>query len=372
MRKLQVSLGDRSYPVYVGDGALAHAGSLCRRLGFGTAPLVVSNARVMRLHGARLLTSLESAFGPVRVIRIGDGERFKSQETLTRIYEEMIRSGADRRSWLVAFGGGVVGDIAGFAAATFMRGIPFVGVPTTLLAQVDSSVGGKVGINIPQGKNLIGAFHHPKAVISDTSTLQTLPSREMASGLYEVVKCAAIRSGNLLDYLERRMARILAFDSRSLSRIILEAVRLKAEIVAADEKECHLRMILNFGHTLGHALETAGGYRRFRHGEAVAWGMILASAWAVDTGKLVSSEAGRLIRILHRIEKLPPIHGLSPAVVWRAMQRDKKSLEGRMQLVLLPRLGEAEVVCCPDRGRWKDFVFDFVKQGGKITRVAER
>jgi 3-dehydroquinate synthase len=372
MKKLLVNLGDRSYPVYVGDGGLAHAGSLCRRLGLEGPPLVVSNARVMRLHGARLLASLESSFGPARVIRIGDGERFKSQETLVKIYEGMIRAGADRRSWLVAFGGGVVGDIAGFAAATFMRGIPFVGVPTTLLAQVDSSVGGKVAINIPQGKNLIGAFHHPRGVISDTATLQTLPPREMASGLYEVVKCASIGSENLLGILERRLEDILAFDSKSLSRIILEAVRIKAEIVAADEKESHLRMILNFGHTAGHALEAAGGYRRFRHGEAVAWGMILASEWAADTGKLAPSEARRLIRIIHRIERLPSIQGISPSIVWQAMRRDKKSLGGRQQLVLLPRLGQAEVVPDPDSVRWRDFVFRFVKQGGKITQGVGR
>lgn len=356
MKKISVDLAGRSYPVYVGADVLSRSGDILRRLGFDAPPVVVSNARVLNLHGETLFASLERAFGRVPVIRIGDGERFKNQDTVTRIYEGLFRAHADRRSWILAFGGGVVGDVAGFAAATFMRGIPYVGVPTTLLSQVDSSVGGKTGINCARGKNLIGAFHQPTAVLSDTGTLRTLPGRELASGLYEVVKCGAIRSAALLRFLVVNLDAVLNRDAAALAGAIIPAVRIKAAVVAQDEREAHTRMILNYGHTIGHALEAATAYRRFKHGEAVAWGMLAAA----QLGGLKPAEKEQLRSLIFRIEHLPSLRGISPKRVWDALQRDKKSHGGKIRMVFLPRLGSAEVVDDLDPVRVRRFISDFL------------
>ncbi len=231
-----MDLAERKYPIMTGRGLLSEAGKLLLESGFKTAPIVVSNARIWKLHGAVLEKSLNKAFGPIRLILIGDGERFKDHSTLLKIYRAMFRAHADRRSWILAFGGGVIGDIAGFAAATFMRGIRYVIVPTTMLAQVDSSIGGKVAINVKEGKNLIGAFHQPTAVLTDVAVLKTLPKRELASGLYEVIKSAAIRSELLLSYLERKLPEILSCRLRETEEIVLNTAKIKANVVASDEK----------------------------------------------------------------------------------------------------------------------------------------
>ena len=319
MKTLHVDVPGRGYPVMIGPGLVPSAGRLLAGLGWNSAPIIVTNRTVFDLHGDSLVRSLGPAFGTPRVIRIGDGERFKNHATLMRIYREMIGLHADRRSWILAFGGGVVGDIAGFAAATFMRGIRFVMVPTTLLAQIDSSVGGKVAINVPQGKNLVGAFHHPMAVLSDTDVLETLPGRELASGVYEIVKHAAIRSEPLLRYLEAHMGGILGCRTADMTHVVTESVRIKAGVVARDEREEHLRMILNFGHTVGHAFETATGYRRFKHGEAVefisehhyARG---ASNTGISPTGLYHSEGDQLLGALMW---LPPVMGAAKSVAPR-------------------------------------------------------
>jgi len=360
MKRLLVDLKDRSYPVWVGAGVHAHAGRILSRLGFDSPPIVVSNAKVLRLHGEVLIAALQKTFGSPTLIRIGDGEQFKNQKTLAQIYEGLFRARADRHSWIVALGGGVVGDVAGYAAATFMRGIPYVGVPTTLLSQVDSSVGGKVAINVAHGKNLIGAFHQPAAVLSDTATLRTLPARELASGLYEVVKCGAIRSRRLLSYLESRLNAVLAVEPRETAHAILEAVRIKADVVARDERENNLRAILNFGHTVGHALEAASNYRRFKHGEAVAWGMIAAAELSVSLGKMKAEEARRFAQLIQRIEALPSLRGISAEGVWRALRHDKKSVGGTIRMVLLQSLGHAQLVTDLDPGHLRRFVTSFL------------
>jgi 3-dehydroquinate synthase len=343
LKTFYVNLTARKYPIWVGDGLLPDAGGLLSKAGFDRAPIVVTNARVWRLHGARLNQSLEKAFGPTTVIRIGDGEQFKSHKTLQTIYDGMFRCNADRHSWIIAFGGGVIGDIAGFAAATFMRGIPFAMVPTTLLSQVDSSIGGKVGINVRQGKNLIGAFHQPKAVVTDIGVLKTLPKRELASGLYEVIKGAAIFSEPMLRFIEHRLPDILRCDAHAMERVIINTAKIKAAVVAGDEKETGLRMILNFGHTVGHALESATGYTRFKHGEAVGWGMIAAVEYGRDHGAMRSDEAARLIRLIRRVGYLPSLKGISLGTLWNGLVRDKKFSSGNIRMVLLPRLGKAEV-----------------------------
>ncbi len=366
MKTLQVNLTDRSYPIMIGGNLLADAGRRLAKCGFNSPPVAIANKKILRLHGSVLLESLRQEFGPVPLIRIGDGERFKNYTTLVRIYDRMFRAHADRRSWILAFGGGMTGDIAGYAAATFMRGIPFVMIPTTLLAQVDSAIGGKVAINVPQGKNLIGAFHQPAAVLSDTRVLGTLPKRELASGLYEVVKYAAIRSEGLLGYLERKLPEILNCRDQALEHIILESSRIKADVVARDEKEGGLRMILNYGHTVGHAFEAATAYKRFRHGEAVAWGMISAVGFGRELGYLQSAEAERIIRLIHRVGSLPTLKGISIVDLWKALMRDKKFQSGDIRMVFIPRLGHTRIRTGIDPSSLRQFLKRFLATNGKI------
>ncbi len=367
MKTLHVNLADRQYPIIVGRGLLTAAGALLAKQGFDSPPIVITNHTVMKLHGPALVKSLQSAFGRAAMIRIGDGERYKNHHTLMRIYEGMFRAHADRRSWVVAFGGGIIGDIAGFAAATFMRGIPYVMVPTTLLAQVDSSIGGKVGLNVVQGKNLIGAFHQPKSVLSDTGILKTLPKRELACGLYEVVKCGAIGSEPLLRYLERKLPDILNCRVSAMEHIVAEAARIKADVVASDEKESGLRMILNYGHTIGHALEAATDYRRFKHGEAIGWGMIAALGYGRELGLLQWKELTRLTQLIHRVGRLPSLMGISFESLWHALIRDKKFRSGDIRMVFLRRLGEAEIRPGIDSSSLRKFLKSFLDGGGNLV-----
>lgn len=343
LKQFYVNLAERRYPIMTGSGCLSQAGTLLSRTGFDTAPIVISNAKVWRLYGSVLEPSLKEIFGSVALVLIGDGERFKNHATLLKIYESMFRARADRRSWILAFGGGVVGDIAGFAAATFMRGIPYAMAPTTLLAQVDSSIGGKVAVNVKEGKNLIGAFHQPSAVLTDIEVLKTLPKRELASGLYEAVKSAAICSESLLGYLERKLPEILNCRPREMERVVVETAKIKAKVVTSDEKETGLRMMLNYGHTIGHALESATGYKRFKHGEAVAWGMIAALEYGRELGLLQPEESSRLIRLIHRVGPLPSLKGISFGSLWNSLVLDKKFRAGDIRMVLLRHLGNADI-----------------------------
>jgi 3-dehydroquinate synthase len=343
LKTIHVELKDRRYPVFVGQGLLGHAGSLLRRRGFAAAPVIITNRRVFRLHGPAVLQSLDKAFGRAPVIKIGDGERFKDHSTLLKIYKALIRLHANRKSWILALGGGVVGDIAGYAAATFMRGIPWVMAPTTLLSQVDSSVGGKVAINVAEGKNLIGAFHQPSAVLSDTNALRTLPKRELRSGLYEVVRSAAIQSEPLLCYLERKLPGILSVRSREIEHVVVEAVRIKAAVVESDERESGLRMILNYGHTIGHALEAATDYKKFKHGEAVGWGMIAALEYGSELGLLGVDQKAQLIQLIQRVGPLPSLRGISVESLWDSLMLDKKFSSADIRMVFLRKLGQAEI-----------------------------
>ncbi len=367
MKTLTVELGRRSYPIVVAEGLIESAGTRLKRLGFSSPPIVITNRTVLNLHGERLLRSLESAFGPSPVIRIGDGERFKNHATLLRIYNGLFRCRADRRSWIVAFGGGVIGDIAGYAAATFMRGIPYASIPTTLLAQVDSAIGGKVGLNVRQGKNLIGAFHQPSAVLSDTGLLRTVPPRELAAGMFEVIKSGAIRSEPLIGYLEKRLTACMDCRPSALEHVVIECSRIKAEVVSGDETEEDLRMILNYGHTVGHALEAATRYRRYRHGEAVGWGMIAAVGFGRELGMLTRHEAQRLVRLIRAVEVLPPLEGIGLEDLWAALRRDKKFRGGRIRMVLLPQLGRTEIRTGIDPRHLRRFLRSFLQCGGDVN-----
>jgi 3-dehydroquinate synthase len=364
VKSFYVNLGERKYPIWVGEGLLSNAGILLSKAGFDSSPIVVTNAKVWRLHGSTLERSLLKAFGPTMVIRLGDGEHFKNHKTLLKIYDAMFRANADRSSWILAFGGGVVGDIAGFAAATFMRGIPFAMVPTTLLSQVDSSIGGKVGINVKQGKNLVGAFHQPTAVLTDIGVLKTLSRRELASGLYEVIKGAAIYSEPLVRFVEQKLPAILRCCPQEMERVVVDTAAIKAAVVASDEMETGLRMILNYGHTVGHALESATGYRQFKHGEAVAWGMIAAVEYGRELGLMQPDGAARLVRLIHRVGRLPSLKGISLGNLWEALARDKKFSSGGIRMIMLKRLGKAEVRKDIESGSLRLFLKGFLARSG--------
>jgi 3-dehydroquinate synthase len=337
---IDVATPSRPYRVTIGEGLAGQLGTLAAQALPASRAFVVSSPLVWKLHGATIAASLPRA----EAILVPDGERFKHLQTVTRIYDALLRAGADRTALLVAVGGGVIGDMAGFAAATFMRGIALAHVPTTLLAQVDASIGGKVGVNHPQGKNLIGAFHQPVFVAIDPLVLATLPRREFRAGLYEVVKYGMTSSAALFDRVAREMQAIFAREAGALLPMIAESCAIKASIVAADERESGPRRILNFGHTVGHALETVTKYRRFRHGEAVAYGMLLAATLASRRGALKDADRAALFRMITQLGPLPPIADLSSAQVVEAIRHDKKMVAGRLHFVLPIAVGATTIV----------------------------
>jgi 3-dehydroquinate synthase len=333
--RLDVNTGSGASTIWIGNGVTEQAAHLLDGRRTGGRRFVVSSPVIWRLHGERLTRAL----GTGDPILIPDGERFKNLQSVSRIYEALIRAGADRGSTIVAVGGGVIGDTAGFAAATFLRGVTLVHVPTTLLAQVDSSVGGKVGVNLALGKNLIGAFHQPAVVLIDPLLLATLPRREFRSGLYEVVKYGMIASRDLFDRVARDTTAIFARDEHVLIPAIVESCRIKADVVTRDERERDLRRILNYGHTVGHALEAVTKYRRFRHGEAIAYGMLAAADLAVARGALAERERQALARLITQLGPLPPVVDLSTSEVLDAVHRDKKVVDGKLHFVIAIQIG---------------------------------
>jgi len=282
VKRIRVRLKQNGYDVVIGSGLLSRAGLEIKRVlpSPGSCVFVVTSPTVRRHWGDALGKSLAQAKLDCTILEMNDGEPAKRLETVEQLAEQMVSSGADRKSLLVSLGGGVVGDCAGFLAAIFLRGIPVVQIPTTLLGQVDASIGGKTGVNLRVGKNLIGALHQPRVVLVDPGVLSTLGDREFRAGLFESLKCGIIRDRALFDFMSRQSAKILARDRKALLRVIVDSIRIKADVVAADEQESDLRRVLNFGHTIGHALESVTGYTHFLHGEAVAWGMIAAAAIA--------------------------------------------------------------------------------------------
>jgi 3-dehydroquinate synthase len=349
MHELSVNLGERSYPIFIGRGLLGGGFDLGAYVN-GSDCLVVSNETVAPLYLDRLLADLEGL--SVRNIRLPDGEAYKSMTTMQSILDELVAARAGRDTTVIALGGGVVGDIAGFAAACYMRGVSFIQVPTTLLAQVDSSVGGKTGVNHEGGKNLIGAFHQPRAVLIDTDTLDTLPEREFRAGVAEVIKYGAICDGEFFAWLEANMGALLQRDPDALASAILRSCELKAEVVAEDEREAGRRAILNFGHTFGHAIERCQGYGDWLHGEAVAAGMVMAAKLsgidAVDVDRL---------RNLIAAAGLPVDPPRIVAADWMAaMGMDKKVQNRSLRFVLLDAIGSSRVTSDYDRKRLDELV----------------
>jgi 3-dehydroquinate synthase len=350
MQRVKVKVEPRHYNILLERGLMQRSGRvLARLLGRQRRCFVVTVPRVRQLWGGALHASLTQAGLGVEFLDMGDGEPHKRFRTLESLAERMVVLGADRASAVIALGGGVVGDVAGFLAAVYMRGIDFVQIPTTLLAQVDASVGGKTGVNLRAGKNLAGAFHQPLAVLIDSDVLATLPEREFRAGLYESVKCGVIGDAGLFRFMETNQAAILRRDGAALDRVIAGSVKLKAKIVAVDEREGGVRRNLNFGHTIGHALEAETGYRQFLHGEAVAWGMIAAVHLAEATGMMKDAEAQRVTRAVLSLGKLPRVNASARRVVAR-LGSDKKARGGRVHFILPKKIGTVEVVVeIPDR-----------------------
>jgi len=340
---IEVATPSRPYAVTIADGILDRAAATLDALHISQRRIVVSSPLVWRLHGVRLARGLGDE-AAARPILVPDGERFKHLATVSRIYDALVQANADRAATIVAFGGGVLGDMAGFAAATYLRGLPLVHMPTTLLAQVDSAIGGKVGVNHTLGKNLIGAFHQPHGVIVDPTVLGTLPRREFRAGLYEVIKYGMTSSRSLFDRIAHNRKAIFARTPDALTPVIAESCRIKAEVVAADEREAGPRMVLNFGHTAGHAVEAVTKYRQFRHGEAVAYGMLVAAQLAATRGALAEVDRQALADLVASLGPLPPIGDIAADQLIEAMGRDKKILAGRLRFVLPTAVGASTIV----------------------------
>ncbi len=343
-RTVRVELGERSYDVRIGWGTLGALGPALAAAGASRA-VVVSVPPVARRYGAALARSLREAGLQSARLLVPDGDRSKTLAQVSRLYEALLDAGADRSSVVVALGGGMVGDLAGFAAATLLRGLPFVQVPTTLLAMIDSSIGGKTGVNLRRGKNLVGAFHQPRLVLADARVLRSLPRRVLAAGMAEVIKHGAIRDAGLFELLERDLERVMALEDPGLVLEVLErAVRVKAVVVALDERETGLRMQLNLGHTLGHAVEALRGYRGVLHGEAVAMGMVFAARRSETLGSAPQGTADRLEALLRRADLPTELPAFPRSAYLRALRVDKKRRDGRIRFVVLKGIGDADTV----------------------------
>jgi 3-dehydroquinate synthase len=341
MRTLTVDLGDRSYPIYVGANLIGQPDLLTPHIR-GKQVCIVTNEAVAPLYLDKVKQAL-SGFQVAEVI-LPDGEQYKTLETLNLIYTKLLEQRHNRTTTLIALGGGVVGDMTGYAAASYQRGVDFIQIPTTLLSQVDSSVGGKTGVNHALGKNMIGAFHQPRCVLADTQVLSTLPKRELAAGIAEVVKYGLIADEPFMDWLEANMDALVGKDAEALSYAIERSCQNKADVVAQDEREGGIRAILNLGHTFGHAIETSMGYGQWLHGEAVAAGMVMAADLSCRLDNLAEADVSRIEKLLLRAElpvKAP--REVTEAEFLSLMAVDKKVLDGQLRLVLLRAIGEAEV-----------------------------
>jgi 3-dehydroquinate synthase len=345
MKSIAVKLGERSYRILISASLLDEAG-LRTREAIGERArqaVIVSTPTVEALYGARVARSLRRAGLRTHRFLIGDGERYKTLRTAESLLTYLIQQRVERSDVIVALGGGVVGDLAGFVAATYLRGIRFIQVPTTLLAQIDSSVGGKTGVNHKLGKNLIGVFHQPSLVLIDTETLRTLPAREMRSGIYEAIKYGVIRDRRLFNRILRGMEQLKSFDTAELTHLVARSCAIKADVIERDEREGHLRKILNFGHTVGHALEAVTHYRRFLHGEAVGHGMRAAARIALRMRMLSEDERAAIDEAVARVGPLPRANTLALDGIILAMDHDKKAEAGRTTFVLPVEIGRVVI-----------------------------
>ena len=344
MQKVRVDLAERSYSIVIGNECLKDIGSILEKFEFSNRMAIVSNPTIFDLYGRTVSGSIRDSGFELSEIIIPDGEGYKSLLWVENIYSEMLKARLDRKSVLIALGGGVIGDITGFAASTYMRGIDFVQVPTTLLAQVDSSVGGKTGVNHMLGKNMIGAFWQPRTVWIDIDTLRTLPRREFLSGLAEVIKYGVIYDNELFDFLEKNREAILKLDKDVLTHLIKRSCEIKAEVVSKDEREAGLRAILNYGHTVGHALETVTGYKKYLHGEAVAIGMHIEAKLSQAQGLISAKQVNRIKKLIESYDlptEIPEDVELNS--LFDVMQIDKKTVSGELNFILPEKIGSVKI-----------------------------
>ena len=340
MRKVKVELGANSYEIYVGSGLLAQVGHRLKKNGFSGKLVIITDPRAKELYGDALNQSLTKDGFSVTTLQVPEGEEQKSLETAGRLYHELTNCHAERTTPILALGGGVIGDLTGFVAATYMRGVPLIQIPTTLLAQVDSSIGGKVAVDHGQLKNKIGAFYQPRLVISDMDTLKTLPPNELANGLAEVIKSAAIRNKKFFAFLETNLDRIKSLDESALEETVFQTVQIKAEVVEKDERDLGLRNILNYGHTIGHAIESVSDFK-VGHGNAVAIGMLAAARISNKMGILDKNDLGRLKGIIEKADLPTEMPDLQIEKIIQAMKHDKKVLRDKIRFVLLKSIGSA-------------------------------
>ena len=345
--RVPIALGERSYDILIGCGLLGEAESFAG-LPKSAQAVIVANGEVAALYGPRLRHALAGTYGHIAEVELPDGEAHKDWASLDLIFDTMLAAGCDRKTTVYALGGGVVGDVAGFAAACYMRGVPFVQVPTTLLAQVDSSVGGKTAINHPRGKNMVGAFYQPLRVVADLDTLDTLPPREVAAGLAEIIKYGPIADAGLLDWIEANVDALVARDKAALAHAVRRSCEIKAAVVGQDERESGLRAILNFGHTFGHAIEAGLGYGQWLHGEAVGCGMVLAADLSARLGLIDAAYAKRIARLIERAGLPVRAPALGAARWFELMRGDKKAEGGEIRFVLIDSPGHAVVRAAPD------------------------
>ena len=340
---IRVTTPQATYDVTIAPGLLRTLYPRLKKLNSGKPPrtFVITSPQIWALWHKPFLASFPKDQQPTALF-LPPGERYKRLAQVEALAEQLVHAGADRDSILLAFGGGIIGDLTGFLAAIYMRGIRYVGIPTTILAQVDSSLGGKTGVNLVAGKNLIGSFHHPLAVLSDIDTLATLPAAELHSGLQEAIKAGIIYDAKLFRYLEQNADTVLTADPAALARVITASVRVKADVVSKDEKESGLRMILNFGHTIGHAIEAATHYRKLLHGEAVAWGSIAALQVSLNRGRITPEEFARMANLILRFGPVPPFRA-DPAKLVALTSGDKKKRSGRRAFVLTTGIGSTEI-----------------------------
>lgn len=344
MQKIRVDLDDRSYSIVIGDKCIEDIGSILEKFEFSNKMAIVSNPLIFDLYGEKVSGSIKDSGFELSEIIIPDGEGYKSLLWVENIYSEMLKARLDRKSVLIALGGGVIGDITGFAAATYMRGIDFVQIPTTLLAQVDSSVGGKTGVNHMLGKNMIGAFWQPRTVLIDIDTLRTLPRREFLSGLAEVIKYGVIYDEEFFDFLEENRDAILKLDKDALTHMIRRSCEIKSEVVSKDERESGLRAILNYGHTVGHAIETVTGYKKYFHGEAVAIGMHIEAKLSQSMGFISTKQVNRIKKMIESYDlpaEMPK--DIESNNLFEVMQIDKKTVLGKLRFILPEKIGAVKI-----------------------------
>ncbi len=345
MKIISVSLKENAYKIVIGQGILSRLGAKLKSMRLGSDAVVITSPVIRRHHGHALATGLKKAGFSVKFFEVPEGEQSKSAKVAFSLMEKIAQYDSMKGVFIIAFGGGVIGDLAGYVAASYKRGVPYVQVPTTFLAQIDSAIGGKVAIDLPVGKNLIGAFYQPKLVWSDVSVLSTLNQRQMRNGLAEAVKYGVIAEEKLFSYIARSYRRLLSLQTAALEHVVVECSRIKAKVVVADEKETKgIRTVLNFGHTIGHAVEAAGGYNRYHHGEAVALGMRVAVEISRQKGMLSTADHAKLNRLLSDIGLPQKIRGVPLADIVRIMRHDKKFKKGKNCFVLAQKIGKAKVV----------------------------